>query len=432
MSSVLLILALCIVSPLVPSISSHGFKVDGKVLVLDESNFEAAVSSFDFIFVDFYAPWCGHCKRLSPELDKAAPMLSGLKKPIVIAKIDAEKYSRLARKYEIDGYPTLKIFMHGVPTEYYGPRKADKLVRYLKKFVAPDVTVLESDSGITEFVEEAGTSFPIFIGFGVDESALSKVAIKFKKKAWFSVAKDFSEKTMSFYDFDKAPALVAIHPSFNEQNIFYGPFEDKFLEEFVQQSLLPLILPISPESLKLLKDDDRKIALTVFEDETSYESKEFIKLLRGAASANRDFIFAYVGFNQWQDFAEAFEVDRKTPLPKMVVWDGNEVYFSVIGSEKIESGDQGSQITLFLERYKDGKTIEKTFGPSFFGYITSLLGMRTLYIVVFLVAVMFLIATIGKEEPSVVGGRDRSELAASGSASVADSREERVSAEKED
>ncbi|CAI9266749.1 unnamed protein product [Lactuca saligna] len=430
MSSVFFILSLSIVSFLLPSISSHEFKLDGKVLVLDESNFDAAISSFDFIFVDFYAPWCGHCKRLSPELDKAAPMLSGLKKPIAIAKIDAEKYSRLATKYEIDGYPTLKIFMNGVPTDYYGPRKADKLVRYLKKFVAPDVTLLESDSGVAEFVEAAGTFFPIFIGFDVDESALSKVAIKFKKKAWFSVAKDFSEKAMDLYEFDKAPALVALHPSFNEQNVFYGPFEDKFVEEFIQQSLLPLTLPISPESLKLLKDDKRKIVLTIFEDEKHYESKQFIKLLRGAASANREFVFAYVSFNQWQEFAEAFEVDRKTSLPKMVVWDGNEIYFSVIGSEKIESEDQGSQITLFLERYKEGKTIEKTFGPSFFGYIISLLGMRTVYILVFLVAVIFLIATIGKEEPLVVGGRDRSELAAA--AAVADSRDERASYDKED
>lgn len=123
------------------------------------------------------------------------------------------------------GYPTLKIFMHGVPTEYFGPRKADLLVGFLKKFVAPDVAVLNSDSAIREFVEAAGTNFPIFIGFGVDESKLSTLAIKYKKKAWFSVAKDFSDEIMSFYDFDKVPALVALQPNYNEQSIFYGPFE---------------------------------------------------------------------------------------------------------------------------------------------------------------------------------------------------------------
>lgn len=46
----------------------HKFSIDGKVIDLDESNFDSAISSFDYVFVDFYAPWCGHCKRLSPEV----------------------------------------------------------------------------------------------------------------------------------------------------------------------------------------------------------------------------------------------------------------------------------------------------------------------------------------------------------------------------
>lgn len=50
------------------SAEQQQFAIDGKVLELDESNFEAAISTFDYMFVDFYAPWCGHCKRLSPEV----------------------------------------------------------------------------------------------------------------------------------------------------------------------------------------------------------------------------------------------------------------------------------------------------------------------------------------------------------------------------
>ncbi|KAJ0085909.1 hypothetical protein Patl1_07777 [Pistacia atlantica] len=44
------------------------FKIDGKVIELEESNFESAISTFDLILVDFYAPRCGHCKRLAPQI----------------------------------------------------------------------------------------------------------------------------------------------------------------------------------------------------------------------------------------------------------------------------------------------------------------------------------------------------------------------------
>lgn len=207
------------------SSSSSSWVADGTVLELDDSNFESAISALDLVLVDFHAPWCGHCKRLSPQLDAAAPLLASLKQPIVIAKVNADKYTSLAHKYGVDGFPTLKLFIHGVPQEYNGPRKADLLVRYLKKFAAPDVTLLDSDSAIADFIQSAGTYFPLYIGFGLDESMISKLALKYKNKAWFSVAKDFSEDVMILYDFDKVPALVSLHPSYNERNVFYGPFE---------------------------------------------------------------------------------------------------------------------------------------------------------------------------------------------------------------
>lgn len=409
------------------------FKIDGKVIELDESNFDSAISSFDYILVDFYAPWCGHCKRLAPQLDEAAPILAKLKEPIVIAKVDADKYSRLASKQEIDAFPTLKIFMHGIPTEYYGPRKAELLVRYLKKFVAPDVSILNSDAEVSDFVENAGTFFPLFIGFGLDKSVMSNLALKYKKKAWFAVAKDFSEDTMVLYDFDKVPALVALQPSYNEHNIFYGPFDEEFLEEFIKQNFLPLSVPINQDTLNLLKDDKRKIVLAIVEDETEEKSQTLVTTLKAAASANRELIFCYVGIKQFADFADTFEANKKSKLPKMVVWDGNENYLTVIGSESIDEEDQGSQISRFLEGYREGRTEQKKVaGPSIFGFINSLIGIRSVYIIVFMVAMLMLLRTLGKddEEPPRVGTSDQSEHARS-TVSRAENDEYR-SGEKED
>lgn len=434
MRNPVLTILLCLVLPIVSSSSSGGgsqpLTADGKVLELDESNFDIAISTFDFMLVDFYAPWCGHCKRLSPQLDEAASVLASLKEPIVIAKVNADKYTRLARKYDLDGFPTLKIFMHGVPVDYNGPRKADLLVRYLKKFVAPDVSVLTSDSAITEFIEAAGY-FPIYLGFGLNESMISKLAVRYKKKAWFSVAKDFSEDIMVLYDFDKVPALVSLHPSYNEKDNFYGPFEEEFLERFIKQNLFPPVIPLNYDSLKTLKDDDRKIVLTIFQDETEEKASKMIKLLKAAALANRDLVFGYVGVKQWEDFADTFGANKKAVLPKMVVWDGDEEYFSVNGSESIGDEDQANQISRFLEGYKEGRTIKNRIGgPSFIGFINSLIGIRTVFLIVFVVAVVMLIQNINKEEPDGVGTRAPADDASSSNAE-AESREYRAG-DKED
>lgn len=387
------LLALVLVLVLLPTtcVSSGGgepagFQIpqDGSVVELDDSNFEAAVAAVDFLFVDFHAPWCGHCKRLSPQLDEAAPVLAGLSTPVVVAKVDAEKYKKLGSKYGVDGFPTLMLFDHGVPTEYTGSRKADLLIQSLKKLVAPDFSVLGSDSAIKSFVQDAGVGFPLFIGFGVDESSIVEYGTRYKRKAWFAAAKDFSEDMMVVYDFDKIPALVSLNPKYNEQSVFYGPFEGTFLEDFIRQSLLPLTVPINAETVKMLKDDERKVVLTVLEDESDENSMQLIKVLRSAANANHDLVFGYVGVKQWEEFTEPFHDSESSRLPRMVVWDRNEEYEVVQGSENLEDGEHGSQISRFLEGYRAGRTTKKKLG----GRSPTILGVNAMYILLFLVAVL--------------------------------------------
>ncbi|KAL8462613.1 hypothetical protein ACS0TY_033594 [Phlomoides rotata] len=94
------------------------------------------------------------------------------------------------------------------------------------------------------------------------------------------------------------------------------------------------------------------------EDETEDKSKRVLEVLKAAASENRDLIFGYAGFKQWEEFTDSFEVDKKTKLPKIVLWDGNEEYYSVIGSVSTDETDMGSHMSRFLEGYRGGNVIK--------------------------------------------------------------------------
>ena len=59
------------------------------------------------LVLQFYAPWCGHCRKLEPIYHQVYLDLKN--SPIRVAKLDATKFGSIASDYEVRGYPTIKL-----------------------------------------------------------------------------------------------------------------------------------------------------------------------------------------------------------------------------------------------------------------------------------------------------------------------------------
>ncbi|KAJ2825095.1 protein disulfide-isomerase precursor, partial [Coemansia furcata] len=76
------------------------------VTVLTTETFKEWTAAQDLALIEFYAPWCGHCKTLAPEYEKAATILKD--ENISLAKVDCTTEQALCEEMEIPGFPTLK------------------------------------------------------------------------------------------------------------------------------------------------------------------------------------------------------------------------------------------------------------------------------------------------------------------------------------
>ncbi|CDO70352.1 hypothetical protein BN946_scf184613.g2 [Trametes cinnabarina] len=112
----------------------------GLVLSLDENTFQANVDKGG-IFVKFFAPWCGHCKKLAPTWTQLA---GEMRKKLNIAEVNCEEHSALCRQEGVTGYPMLLYYGgRGTKTEYTGGRRLEQLKAFSEKVSGPGVQELK-------------------------------------------------------------------------------------------------------------------------------------------------------------------------------------------------------------------------------------------------------------------------------------------------
>jgi len=226
---------------------------EGKdVVELTDANFKKLVlNSDDMWLVEFYAPWCGHCKSLAGPWADAATNLKG---KVKLGALDATQHPSTAQQYGVQGYPTIKFFPAGSsePEDYDGGRDASAITRWGEEKFAenippPEIKQAVDAATVSKECEEHPLCVIAFLPHILDcqsdcrnsyIESLTKLGDKYKKKSWGwlwseAMAQPALEEAVDVGGFGY-PAMVVLSHKKMKYSTLTGSFGYDGINEFLR------------------------------------------------------------------------------------------------------------------------------------------------------------------------------------------------------
>jgi protein disulfide-isomerase A1 len=283
------------------------------VLNLTAASFEDAVNGESLILVEFFAPWCGHCKALAPHYEEAATSLKD--KNIKLAKVDCVDEAELCSSKGIQGYPTLKVYRKGEATDYQGPRKADGIVSYMVKQSLPAVSEVTS-ANHEEFQKADKLVAIAYVASSTDAPApeFSAAADAHRDDYLFGLTTDNDAIAAA----GVTPPAVVVYRSFDEPKTEYpypiSSLTKKDLGDWMKDLAVPVIDEVNGENYGLYAASAKPLAY-LFVDPSLDETEAHIAAIKPVAAKFKGKVnFVWIDAIKFGDHAKALNlIEAKWP-----------------------------------------------------------------------------------------------------------------------
>ena len=197
--------------------------------------------------LQFYAPWCGHCKQLAPHWEAAATKLKGL---VRVAAVNCDEEKKLASYYKIQGFPTIKIFPGSYtenphkkgkpfksPIDYQGQRTTNEIINYALsqlKYFGKEV----SDSSLNSFLNMKGKKVLLFSDKTRTASLYKALSGHFNGRFLFGQILMSNKDAVERFKVKKSPTIVVINENMTFEH-FQGQVNRLELRKYLSQCAPP-------------------------------------------------------------------------------------------------------------------------------------------------------------------------------------------------
>lgn len=261
-------------------------ELEDGVLVLDEENFSEALTTYENgLLIEFYAPWCGHCKQLAPEWSKAALALD--KATIKLAKLDASEAKDISSEYGIRGFPTIKFFKGGkFSSDYTGGRTSGDIIAWVNKKSGPAIATISTAEELLAF-QEKNAVFVLGVFSGPDSAAVKPFNSLASDDDTLPYAQTFEAAVRDTLAVSGDSILVLKDFDGNraDYSITTEELDAAAVKEFILGESTPLIQEFSQTAAKKIFSSPITKHALFFTDKTSDHHAPTLAALQGVATS---------------------------------------------------------------------------------------------------------------------------------------------------
>jgi protein disulfide-isomerase A1 len=278
--------------------------------------------------LEFFAPWCGHCKKLAPNYELAAHQVRSLELPFRFGAINCDVETDICRTYGVQGFPTMKYFRSGqYVADYNEGREVQDLVNYAKRVAGPPVSKITSKADLTN-LKKSEVAF-LFVSSNKDAlEAFTAVAEKYQDALAFGTTSDAS-LVKDLVDNKKVDNLVLLLNDHDVQTFELSDADDQELfDKWVDDHRYPVLSELTGANWRRIGNNEDKWAMFFAVDSRKTGYKDLVDLARKFAVANQDgkVIFAWYDTNRLASLSSRFGIKD---TPAVAVWShASQMYYT--------------------------------------------------------------------------------------------------------